>query len=189
MSLRSGICPTTPGAVSDQAPSAIMPMLTPSVGIRIFMASARSTPVGRDRTDVLITRDAASSTCARTSLPGPRVDTRANPPCSRSAGPLTTCAAIGVPQGHGWRPEMSLGASARSVSLYRRRTSMSSSPSASIWARTPWSAAWSGSRPVSTVSPRSSRARRPEKAPATVPLRIPRMRISYRAPFRRSRMP
>jgi hypothetical protein len=41
------------GPACDQAPSAMRPRLTPSMGIRIFLASARSTPVGRASTNVL----------------------------------------------------------------------------------------------------------------------------------------
>ena len=42
----------------DQAPAARRRSSRPSIGMRVFMASARSTPVGRARTDVLFLRRA-----------------------------------------------------------------------------------------------------------------------------------
>src|SRR5207253_1820718 len=62
-------------------------------------------------------------------------------------------------------------------------TSSNSSPSASIWASTPWRAARSASSPLSTVSHLSVRACRPGKAWSSVSLRTPRTRISYRRGF------
>src|SRR2546428_2416663 len=58
-------------------------------------------------------------------------------------------------------------------------TSSSSSPSASIWASTPWRAARSVSSPLSTVSHLSVRACRPGKAWSSVSPKTPRTRISY----------
>ena len=62
----------------------------------------------------------------------------------------------------------------------RRRTSSSSRPSASISASTPYSAARSGSGPVSTVSPPLARACRAGNAQRIVGPRRPRTRIQYR---------
>src|SRR5215468_10739788 len=62
----------------------------------------------------------------------------------------------------------------------RRRTSSSSSPSASICASTPYSAARSASGPVSTVSPPLAVACRAGKAERIVSPRWPRTRIRYR---------
>ncbi len=58
-----------------------------------------------------------------------------------------------------------------------RRTSRSSSPSASIWASTPCNAAWSANPPVSSVSLSRVSARRAGNAPSIVFPNRPRTRI------------